>query len=539
MAGLKLQAVTKSWDGKTQVIKPLTLDVADGEFIVMVGPSGCGKSTLLRMVAGLERVTEGDIWINDQRVTEMEPKDRGIAMVFQNYALYPHMSVEENMAWGLKIRGMGKQQIAERVKEAARILELDGLLKCRPRELSGGQRQRVAMGRAIVRDPAVFLFDEPLSNLDAKLRVQMRLELQQLHRRLKTTSLYVTHDQVEAMTLAQRVMVMNGGVAEQIGTPVEVYEKPASLFVASFIGSPAMNLLTGRVNTEGTHFELDGGIVLPLNGGYRQYAGRKMTLGIRPEHIALSSQAEGGVPLVMDTLEILGADNLAPENTLAAIDVGAKYGHKMIEFDAKLSKDGEIFLLHDDNLERTSNGWGVAGELNWQDLLRVDAGSWYSKAFKGEPLPLLSQVAERCREHGMMANIEIKPTTGTGPLTGKMVALAARQLWAGMTPPLLSSFEIDALEAAQLAAPELPRGLLLDEWRDDWRELTARLGCVSIHLNHKLLDKVRVMQLKDAGLRILVYTVNKPQRAAELLRWGVDCICTDAIDVIGPNFTAQ
>ncbi|HAY0034815.1 TPA: glycerophosphoryl diester phosphodiesterase [Escherichia coli] len=207
-----------------------------------------------------------------------------------------------------------------------------------------------------------------------------------------------------------------------------------------------------------------------------------------------------------------GGGKLAPENTLAAIDVGAKYGHKMIEFDAKLSKDGEIFLLHDDNLERTSNGWGVAGELNWQDLLRVDAGSWYSKAFKGEPLPLLSQVAERCREHGMMANIEIKPTTGTGPLTGKMVALAA---------------------------PELPRGLLLDEWRDDWRELTARLGCVSIHLNHKLLDKVRVMQLKDAGLRILVYTVNKPQRAAELLRWGVDCICTDAIDVIGPNFTAQ
>jgi sn-glycerol 3-phosphate transport system ATP-binding protein len=212
MAGLKLQAVTKSWDnGKTQVIQPLTLDVADGEFIVMVGPSGCGKSTLLRMVAGLERVSTGDIWIDSQRVTETEPKDRGIAMVFQNYALYPHMSVEENMAWGLKIRGMGKEHIAERVKEAARILELDGLLKRRPRELSGGQRQRVAMGRAIVRDPAVFLFDEPLSNLDAKLRVQMRLELQHLHRRLKTTSLYVTHDQVEAMTLAQRVMVMNKG----------------------------------------------------------------------------------------------------------------------------------------------------------------------------------------------------------------------------------------------------------------------------------------------------------------------------------------
>ena len=275
MAGLKLQAVTKSWDGKTQVIQPLTLDVADGEFIVMVGPSGCGKSTLLRMVAGLERVTSGDIWIDRQRVTEMEPKDRGIAMVFQNYALYPHMSVEENMAWGLKIRGMGKGHIEERVKEAARILELDGLLKRRPRELSGGQRQRVAMGRAIVRDPAVFLFDEPLSNLDAKLRVQMRLELQQLHRRLK------------------------------------VYEKPASRFVASFIGSPAMNLLDGRINAAGTHFELESGMALPINWYYRGYAGRKMTLGIRPEHIGLTSQADGGVPLVMDTLEMLGADNLA------------------------------------------------------------------------------------------------------------------------------------------------------------------------------------------------------------------------------------
>ena len=311
MAGLKLQAVTKSWDGKTQVIKPLTLDVADGEFVVMVGPSGCGKSTLLRMVAGLERVSGGDIWIDNKRVTEMEPKDRGIAMVFQNYALYPHMSVEENMAWGLKIRGMGKEHIAERVNEAARILELGELLKRRPRELSGGQRQRVAMGRAIVRDPAVFLFDEPLSNLDAKLRVQMRLELQHLHRRLKTTSLYVTHDQVEAMTLAQRVMVMNKGIAEQIGTPVEVYEKPASRFVASFIGSPAMNLLDGRISATGTYFELEGGMTLPIGRSARECIGRNMTLGIRPEHIALSSQAEGGVPLVVDTLEMLGADNLA------------------------------------------------------------------------------------------------------------------------------------------------------------------------------------------------------------------------------------
>lgn len=231
-----------------------------------------------------------------------------------------------------------------------------------------------------------------------------------------------------------------------------------------------------------------------------------------------------------------GGGKLAPENTLAAIDVGARYGHTMIEFDTKLSKDGQIFLLHDDNLERTSNGWGVAGELPWDDLLKVDAGSWFSREFKGEPLPLLSQVAERCRRHGMMANIEIKPTTGLGPQTGNVVALTARELWAGMTAPLLSSFEIDALEAAQEAAPELPRGLLLDEWRDDWRELTTRLGCVSIHLNHKLLDAGRVASLKQAGLHILVYTVNKPQRAAELLRWGVDCICTDAIDVIGPDF---
>lgn len=231
-----------------------------------------------------------------------------------------------------------------------------------------------------------------------------------------------------------------------------------------------------------------------------------------------------------------GGGKLAPENTLAAIDTGARFGHTMIEFDVKLSQDGQIFLLHDDNLERTSNGWGVAGRLPWSDLLQVDAGSWFSRDFKGEPLPLLSQVAQRCREHGMMANIEIKPTTGTGPLTGETVARAARELWAEMTPPLLSSFDIDALAAAQQAAPELPRGLLLDEWRADWRALTTQLGCISIHLNHRLLDEARIAALKDAGLRILVYTVNKPERAAELLRAGVDAICTDRIDIIGPNF---
>ena len=226
-------------------------------------------------------------------------------MVFQNYALYPHMSVYDNMAYGLKIRGFGKDHIRQRVEEAARILELEPLLKRKPRELSGGQRQRVAMGRAIVREPAVFLFDEPLSNLDAKLRGQMRLELQQLHRRLKTTSLYVTHDQVEAMTLAQRVIVMNKGVAEQIGTPSEVYQRPASLFVAGFIGSPAMNLLPGTLSADGGQLLLADGMVLPLPAAKPQWAGRQLTLGIRPEHIQRVAQGQG-VPLQLQTLELLG-----------------------------------------------------------------------------------------------------------------------------------------------------------------------------------------------------------------------------------------
>ncbi|PKB91201.1 glycerol-3-phosphate transporter ATP-binding subunit [Ewingella americana] len=311
MANLKLQAVTKSYDGKNQIIKSIDLNVADGEFIVMVGPSGCGKSTLLRMVAGLERTTSGDIYINDQRVTELEPKDRGIAMVFQNYALYPHMSVYDNMAYGLKIRGFGKAQIQARVEEAARILELGPLLKRKPRELSGGQRQRVAMGRAIVREPAVFLFDEPLSNLDAKLRVQMRLELQQLHRRLRTTSLYVTHDQVEAMTLAERVIVMNKGIAEQIGTPSEVYRRPATLFVASFIGSPAMNLLPGTLASNGSSLVMEGGFELPLSQPRPEWGGRELTVGIRPEHIQLTEDTQAGIPMNLNTLELLGADNLA------------------------------------------------------------------------------------------------------------------------------------------------------------------------------------------------------------------------------------
>src|SRR5919108_801949 len=240
MAQVHLRGVKKTYDNKVEVIHGIDMEIADGEFIVIVGPSGCGKSTLLRMVAGLERITGGEVAIGERVVNGLEPKDRDIAMVFQNYALYPHMSVYDNMAYGLRIRGMSKAEIEARVQKAAKILELGQYLQRKPRQLSGGQRQRVAMGRAIVREPAVFLFDEPLSNLDAKLRVQMRAELQALHRRIGTTSLYVTHDQVEAMTLAHRMIVMNAGRAEQIGAPLEVYARPATTFVASFIGSPPL-----------------------------------------------------------------------------------------------------------------------------------------------------------------------------------------------------------------------------------------------------------------------------------------------------------
>jgi len=231
-----------------------------------------------------------------------------------------------------------------------------------------------------------------------------------------------------------------------------------------------------------------------------------------------------------------GGGALAPENTLAAIDVGARHGHKMIEFDAKLAQDGQIFLLHDDTLDRTSNGWGVAGDLSWEQLAQLDAGNWYSAAFKGERLPLLVEVAERCKQHGLMANIEIKPTTGSEEETGRVIALAAHLLWQGQTDPLLSSFSVAALAAAQVAVPKLPRGLLLEAWQENWRELTEQLGCVSLHIDHQALTEARVQQLKQAGLHILVYTVNSPQRARLLLDWGVDCICTDRIDLIGADF---
>jgi len=307
MASLQFRNVTKRF-GALSVVQGITMDVADGEFIVIVGPSGCGKSTALRMVAGLEAVTEGEIVVGGRVVNDLEPKDRDIAMVFQNYALYPHMSVFDNMAYGLKIRGMPSQEIREHVQRAAAILELEALLDRKPRQLSGGQRQRVAMGRAIVREPAVFLFDEPLSNLDAKLRVQMRFEIQKLHRRLKTTTLYVTHDQVEAMTLAHRMLVMNAGRTEQIGTPMEVYENPATQFVAGFIGSPSMNFLAGR-SEGGGRIALDhGGFVRHASGAAD--AGRAVSVGIRPEHLEPAAESDALFASTVEMVEQLGADTL-------------------------------------------------------------------------------------------------------------------------------------------------------------------------------------------------------------------------------------
>jgi sn-glycerol 3-phosphate transport system ATP-binding protein len=297
MADVGIRNVRKTYPGGFEAIKGIDCAVGDGELLVLLGPSGCGKSTLLRMVAGLETISAGEIAIDGRVVNDLEPKDRDIAMVFQNYALYPHMSVFDNMAYGLKIRGMPRTEIQARVNEAADILELRPYLDRKPRQLSGGQRQRVAMGRAIVREPKLFLFDEPLSNLDAKLRTQMRVEIKKLQTRLGVTSLYVTHDQVEAMTLADRMMVMNGGAAEQIGTPLEVYHRPASLFVAGFIGSPAMNVLPARLTA--------GAVTLTGE------AGRPVMLGVRPEHLVVGDGAGiCDIPLRVELIEALGADTV-------------------------------------------------------------------------------------------------------------------------------------------------------------------------------------------------------------------------------------
>jgi multiple sugar transport system ATP-binding protein len=308
MASVQIRAVQKNF-GSTPVIRGVDIDIADGQFAVLVGPSGCGKSTLLRMLAGLEEISEGDISIGGKVVNNMQPKERDIAMVFQNYALYPHMTVYKNMAFSLLLAKSDRATIQQRVEKAADILGLRNLLDRYPRQLSGGQRQRVAMGRAIVRDPQVFLFDEPLSNLDAKLRVQMRTEIKEMHQRLKTTSVYVTHDQIEAMTMADQIVVMRDGLVEQRGRPLELYDRPANLFVAGFIGSPAMNFIpaTLRQRNGATMVEFADGSQVPAPRGLGGEDGRKVIYGVRPEHLALGT-AEDGLKTTVVVVEPTGAD---------------------------------------------------------------------------------------------------------------------------------------------------------------------------------------------------------------------------------------
>jgi multiple sugar transport system ATP-binding protein len=304
MASITIRNAIKAY-GELEVLHGVSVAARDGEFVVLVGPSGCGKSTLLRMIAGLESITDGEIEIGGRVVNELEPKERDIAMVFQSYALYPHMTVRANMAFALKLARRSREDIESEVARAAAILDLGPLLDRYPRQLSGGQRQRVAMGRAIVRHPAVFLFDEPLSNLDAKLRVQMRSEIKALHQRLGSTMIYVTHDQMEAMTMADRIVVMRDGHIEQVGTPLQIYDAPVNSFVASFIGSPAMNLIEGKVTADGMGLADSEGTLWPLPNGVAGHGGRLVQLGIRPEHITLDA---GGIPATVRSVEPTGSE---------------------------------------------------------------------------------------------------------------------------------------------------------------------------------------------------------------------------------------
>ena len=317
MASVQISDVRKSF-GDVEVLHGVSVPIEDGEFVVLVGPSGCGKSTLLRLLAGLENITSGTISIGGRVVNNVHPKERDIAMVFQNYALYPHMTIAKNMGFSLMLRGASRSEIDARVKKAAGILGLNELLDRYPRQLSGGQRQRVAMGRAIVRDPQVFLFDEPLSNLDAKLRVAMRTEIKELHQRLKTTTVYVTHDQIEAMTMADKIVVMHDGVIEQMGAPLDLYDRPANQFVAGFIGSPAMNFLEGKVSANGSlYVQTSGGDKLPLKNIPQGSNGREVVYGIRPEHFELG---EGG----------LGAEVVVVEPTGSETQIVARIGNQEV-----------------------------------------------------------------------------------------------------------------------------------------------------------------------------------------------------------------
>ncbi|SIT48908.1 fused maltose transport subunit, ATP-binding component of ABC superfamily; regulatory protein [Paraburkholderia ribeironis] len=336
MAGLTLRNVTKRYD-EHEVMRDINLDIQDGEFVVFVGPSGCGKSTLMRMIAGLEEISGGDLKIDGVRVNDVPPARRGIAMVFQSYALYPHMSLSDNMAFGLKLAGTKKPEIDSAVRNAAKILHIDHLLERKPKQLSGGQRQRVAIGRAITRKPKVFLFDEPLSNLDAALRVKMRLEFARLHDELKTTMIYVTHDQVEAMTLADKIVVLSAGNVEQVGTPNELYHAPANRFVGGFIGSPKMNFLEGTVHSLGQE-----GIVIRYATGQMQLAaveagharvGDKVSMGVRPEHLHLRASAEGLKARVMaveslgDAAYLYAESPVAPDGLIARIPPLERHAH--------------------------------------------------------------------------------------------------------------------------------------------------------------------------------------------------------------------
>jgi multiple sugar transport system ATP-binding protein len=338
MANVSIRALNKKYDNGFHAVKDVNLEIRDKEFMVLVGPSGCGKTTTLRMVAGLEEITSGEIRIGDEVVNDLPPMDRNIAMVFQNYALYPHKTVFDNMAFGLQMRKYPKDEVLKRVKDAADILGIQSLLERKPRQLSGGQRQRVAVGRAIVRHPQVFLFDEPLSNLDAQLRVQMRVELKRLHERLETTAIYVTHDQVEAMTLGDRVVVMKDGHVQQVGEPLELYGKPANKFVASFIGSPAMNFVDVSISGDGVWAETEG-IRLQVPGRLRSHGGRRLTLGIRPEALRIANGIDdSSFATKVDVVEPLGNEILLNFRAggvamVARVDPGVRVkAHDPIQF---------------------------------------------------------------------------------------------------------------------------------------------------------------------------------------------------------------
>ncbi len=372
MATVVLKDVRKAF-GNVETIHGVDLDIKDQEFVVFVGPSGCGKSTLLRLVAGLEDITSGDLFIDGTRVNALPPAKRGIAMVFQSYALYPHMTVYENMAFGLRKAGLDKKGLDDTVREAARILELDPLLERLPKQLSGGQRQRVAIGRAIVRDPKVFLFDEPLSNLDAALRVQTRLEIAKLHRRMDATMIYVTHDQVEAMTLADRIVVLNGGNVEQFGSPLELYHRPRNLFVATFLGSPTMNILDATVAEPGaaqTSIKLPDGSTIAVNvDGSGLTAGERVKVGMRPEHLALRSGAgEHTFRGTVDVVEELGESHLVhvvvgSERIIVRGDGIAKAREGETVGIFYRAEDGHLFRGDGKALQRTGEGAAIAANL--------------------------------------------------------------------------------------------------------------------------------------------------------------------------------